>query len=41
MIDIVNAEKEFKKYLQNYDTENEKNKLKIIHTYGVVKARKI
>lgn len=38
MIDIVNAEKEFKKYLQNYDTENEKNKLKIIHTYGVVKA---
>lgn len=38
MIDIINAEKEFKEYLKKYDTQNDKNKLKIIHTYGVVKA---
>lgn len=38
MIDITNAKKQFKEYLKNYDTENEKIKLKIIHTYGVVKA---
>ena len=38
MLDINNAEKQFKEYLKNFDTENEKNKLKIVHTYGVVKA---
>ncbi len=38
MIDIINAEKAFKEYLKSYDTEKDKNKLKIIHTYGVVKA---
>lgn len=37
MIDIINAENEFKEYLKNYDIENEKIKLKIVHTYGVVK----
>jgi len=38
MLDINSAEKQFKEYLKNFDTENEKNKLKIVHTYGVVKA---
>lgn len=38
MLDINNAEKHFKEYLKNFDTEKEKNKLKIVHTYGVVKA---
>ena len=38
MLDINNAEKQFKEYLKNFDTKNEKNKLKIVHTYGVVKA---
>ncbi len=38
MIDFTKAEKEFKEYLKNYDSQNEKNKLKIVHTYGVVKA---
>ncbi len=38
MLDINNAEKQFKEYLKNFDTENEKNRLKIVHTYGVVKA---
>ncbi len=26
MLDINNAEKQFKEYLKNFDTENEKNK---------------
>lgn len=37
MIDFTNAEKQFKEYLKDYDTENDKNKLKVVHTYGVVK----
>ncbi len=38
MIDIVKAEKAFKEYLKEYDTESEKVALKVTHTYGVVKA---
>ena len=38
MIDIVKAEKVFKEYLKEYDTESEKVALKVTHTYGVVKA---
>lgn len=38
MIDIVKAEKAFKEYLRQYDTESEKVALKVTHTYGVVKA---
>lgn len=38
MIDIVKAEKAFKKYLENYDVSDDKVKLKATHTYGVVKA---
>lgn len=38
MINIINAENAFKKYLENYDINDDKVKLKIVHTYGVVKA---
>lgn len=38
MIDIEKAEKAFKKYLENYDMKDDKVKLKVTHTYGVVKA---
>ncbi len=38
MIDIIKAENAFKKYLENYDINDDKVKLKIVHTYGVVKA---
>lgn len=38
MIDIIKAEKAFKKYLENYDINDDKVKLKVTHTYGVVKA---
>ncbi len=38
MIDIIKAEKAFKKYLENYDINDDKVKLKLTHTYGVVKA---
>ncbi len=38
MIDIIKAEKAFKEYLKEYDTESEKVALKVTHTYGVVKA---
>lgn len=38
MIDIEKAEKEFKKFLEDYDTSDEKVVLKITHTYGVVDA---
>lgn len=38
MIDIIKAENAFKKYLENYDINDDKVKLKITHTYGVVKA---
>lgn len=38
MVDIVKAENAFKKYLENYDVSDDKVKLKITHTYGVVNA---
>lgn len=38
MIDIVKAENEFKKFLENYDINDEKVILKVTHTYGVVDA---
>ena len=36
MIDIVKAENAFKKYLENYDVNDGRVKLKVVHTYGVV-----
>lgn len=36
MIDIVKAENAFKKYLENYNMNDGRVKLKIVHTYGVV-----
>ena len=36
MIDYRAAEEEFERYLDDYDRENDKVKLKIVHTYGVV-----
>ena len=36
MIDIVKAEKAFKEYLESYDMNDDKVKLKAVHTYGVV-----
>ena len=38
MPDINYAKKEFNKYLQNFDCKNDKIKLKIVHTFGVVKC---
>ena len=36
MLDNRMAKEEFEKYLDDYDSENDKVKLKIVHTYGVV-----
>ena len=36
MLDYRMAKEEFEKYLDDYDRENDKIKLKIVHTYGVV-----
>ena len=36
MLDYRMAKEEFEKYLDDYDRENDKVKLKIVHTYGVV-----
>ena len=36
MIDYRAAREEFERYLDGYDRENDKVKLKIVHTYGVV-----
>ena len=38
MIDINKAKIEFKKYISNYDVNDDKIKLKLVHTYGVVDA---
>ena len=40
MIDLQYAKKEFENYLDNYNREDDKVKLKIIHTYGVVECSK-
>ena len=37
MIDFIKAEKAFKEYLKDYNLEDGKIKLKIIHTYEVVR----
>lgn len=36
VIDYRAAREEFERYLDGYDRENDKVKLKIVHTYGVV-----
>lgn len=40
MIDLQYAKKAFENYLNDYDRKNEKIKLKIVHTYGVVECSK-
>lgn len=40
MIDIVNAEKVFKEYLQNFDLKDPKISLKVTHTYAVLSSAK-
>ena len=40
MIDLKKADEVFRKYLQQYDTTDDKIRLKIAHTYGVVNACK-
>jgi len=37
MIDFIKAEKAFKQYLKQYDLQDGKNKLKVVHTYEVVR----
>lgn len=37
MIDFIKAENIFKEYLENYDLEDGKIKLKVIHTYEVIR----
>lgn len=37
MIDFIKAERAFKEYLKEYDLEDGKNKLKVVHTYEVVR----
>lgn len=42
MVDLRNAKEALENYLDGYERENDKVKLKIIHTYGVVEcSRKI
>jgi len=38
MLDLKYAQKEFERFLDEYDREDEKVKLKIVHTYGVVEC---
>lgn len=38
MIDLIKAKQEFKEYLKDYDLKDERVKLKVTHTYGVVSA---
>lgn len=37
-MDIEHAKKAFERYLDQYDREDDKIKLKIVHTYGVVRS---
>jgi len=37
-IDFNHAKEVFEEYLNEYDREDEKIRLKIVHTYGVVKS---
>lgn len=38
MVDITSSKQAFKEYLKDYDVNDDKIKLKVIHTYGVVDA---
>lgn len=38
MTDLQHAKEAFERYLDGYDWENDKVKLKIVHTYGVVEC---
>ena len=38
MVDITSSKQVFKEYLKDYDVNDDKIKLKVIHTYGVVDA---
>ena len=40
MIDLQYAKKAFENYLNDYDRKNEKIKLKIVHSYGVMECSK-
>ena len=40
MVDLQYAKKAFENYLNDYDQKNEKIKLKIVHTYGVMECSK-
>ncbi|WP_270203736.1 MULTISPECIES: HD domain-containing protein [unclassified Coprococcus] len=40
MIDLQYVKKAFENYLNDYDRKNEKIKLKIVHTYGVMECSK-
>ena len=40
MIDLQYSKKAFENYLNDYDRKNEKIKLKIVHTYGVMECSK-
>lgn len=37
MTNFIQAEKEFKEYLKQYDLEDGRNKLKVVHTYEVIR----
>jgi len=36
-MDFYTAKRQFNNYLKDYDCHNDKIRLKIVHTYGVVK----
>ena len=40
MINLQYSKKAFENYLNDYDRKNEKIKLKIVHTYGVMECSK-
>ena len=40
-MDFAQAKKIFAGYLKQYDTKNDKIRLKIVHTYGVVDAARL
>lgn len=40
-MDFTQAKKIFAGYLKQYDTKNEKIRLKIVHTYGVTDAARL
>ena len=40
-MDLTHAIRRFEEYLDDYDREDDKIRLKITHTYGVMEYRKI